>query len=70
MLYICIMKAYLKIINGIIIPEVHTSLVVVCNDLGVSYDSAARGKRHWLTDNKLIEIKELEIIKIKGRGKK
>lgn len=64
------MRAYLGIINGKIDSEGSTSLKLICDKVGVSYNSAVRGKRHWSKDNIHTEVLELEIVKIKGRGKK
>lgn len=48
----------------------YTSLAYTCEILNVSYDSATRGKRHWLNDNQALEIKEVQVVKIKNRGRK
>lgn len=47
-----------------------TSLRECCEDANVSYNSASRGKRTWLTDKGVITVVELEVQKIKGRGRK
>lgn len=77
-MYICAMKVYIGIDNGVIRDKGHTSLEAMCRDMKVSYDSAVRGKRVWVDSTKesiahppvVREIKEVDVEKIKGRGKK
>lgn len=64
------MKAYLGFKNNELNNIGFTSLIGVCNEMNVSYDSAARGKRKWINENDVIEIKEINIVKIKNRGRK
>ena len=71
------MKAYLTIKNNEINPIANTSLLIACQTLEVSYDSAVRGKRIWHKkdclheiNDSILEIKEIEIVKIKNRGRK
>ena len=64
------MKVFIGINNNIINDTGFTSLLGVSDEMGVPYDSAVRGKRKWIKGNDLIEIKEIEIVKIKNRGKK
>lgn len=71
-MYICPMKVYIGVVNGKIKPEGYTSLQALCKELGVSYDSAVRGKREWAYRvnqvSTIIEICEIVVVKIKGRG--
>ena len=70
-MYIRAMKIYIATTNGIIDLTGYTSLATICDKLGVSYDSAARGKRTWTTkDNQALAILEITVVKIKGRGRK
>lgn len=64
------MKSYIIIVNKEVSPLSYTSLLQTCNEAGVPYNSATRGKRQWVKKGVLIEIKEIEVIKIRGRGKK
>jgi hypothetical protein len=63
------MRAYISIIGGKVLVESYTSLSLICKNVGVSYNSAVRGKRVWVLDGVILEIKEIDVIKIKGRGK-
>jgi hypothetical protein len=64
------MKVFICIENGSINQIGFTSLLAACECVGVSYDSAARGKRVWVNDYNVKIIKEVEITKIKNRGRK
>jgi len=65
------MKAYLLFVNHqILAPIGYTSLHSACNKIEVSYFSAVRGKRKWVREDKVLEIVEIDVQKIKGRGKK
>jgi len=64
------MKVYIIIKNKDVSEFGYTSLAETCDKGGVSYDSAVRGKRIWIVKGDVVEIKEIEIVKIKGRGNK
>ena len=64
------MKAYIATINGNVQPTVYTSLKETCKAIGVSYDSAVRGKKLWDKDGELISLTEVQIKKIKRGGKR
>ena len=65
------MKVYICTDSKGVRERVYTSLVGACEELGVSYDSAARGKRLWLDLGGIPmakEIKDAEVVRISGRG--
>ena len=62
------MKIYIGIRNYVSEKDCYTSLSAISEKLGVSYDSALKGKRMWLLGDDFVEIKELELHKIRGRG--
>ena len=65
------MKAYLLLVEKQLLkPCAYTSLSYACDLLGVSYHSGSKGKRMWVKENRVYEIIEIQIHKIKGRGKK
>jgi hypothetical protein len=64
------MKVYIILKEGKLGDVCYTSLEGVCGEGGVSYDSALRGKRKWIVGGFFVEIKELDVEKIRGRGKK
>lgn len=64
------MKVYTTLVNGKLSLMAYTSLKQCCNDTpGVSYNSAIRGKRNWIWNDNVIQICELKVYKIKGRGR-
>ncbi len=46
-----------------------TSLSDACASVGVSYHSAARKKRMWAKNGEMITLHDVDVKKIKGRGK-
>lgn len=65
-------KAYILIKNSQVQPDAFTALKALCDRYAIPYDSAIRdGKRVWVMPNEdVYMIKELVVIKIKGRGRK
>lgn len=63
------MKVYVGLKDLEIYTLAYTSLISICKDLGVSYNSASTGKRVWVKDGVIIQIKDVEVVKIKNRGK-
>lgn len=63
------MKGYIIQIDFKVQPQVYVSLSVLCNDYGVNYSSASKGKRKFIIKNEVIIITECEIIKIKRKRK-
>ncbi len=64
------MKVYICAINSIVDEHGYTSLLGACELLGVSYDSASKGKRVWAKPGEIKTIQEINIVKIKNRGRK
>lgn len=63
-IYLAMPTAFDKPIKGF------TSLLGACEYLGVSYYSATKGRRAWVKNNTSCLITEVELVKIKGRGRK
>lgn len=66
------MKVYVVQINTEVRRKVFTSLKAACDDWGLNYSSASKGKRLFVRKNKehvgaIIVITECDLIKIKGR---
>lgn len=54
--------------EGIGLPDqCHTSLRQLCSEKGISYSTAVRGKSIFKSKEKHIIIKQIDVIKIKGR---
>jgi hypothetical protein len=66
---------YIYFKDKILVPKAYSSLKGLCEDAGIKYSSASRGKRNFIKPGFLqmgsteIEVVELDHIKIKGRGK-
>ena len=58
------MIIYIVIKAGTYPNEAHTTLKAACDDAGVSYSSAKRGKRTW----EGINIKDITLLKVSTRG--
>ncbi len=54
---------FISIIDGSVNPHAYTCLKSACDEVGVCYDSAVRGKRVWARGETAIQIKELHLIK-------
>lgn len=63
-------KVYTILINSEPIVEAYTSLTALCDAYNVPYYSANRGKREFLIAGKAVKIVVLNVVKIKGRGRK
>jgi len=64
------MDGYVITIDNKVLDTVYTSLKAACAFAGVSYASANKGKRIWIKLGKVITITDVEILKIKNRGRK
>jgi hypothetical protein len=64
------MTIYIAILNNKPMTFGYTGLRQLCRELKVGYDSAVRGNRTWIKNGVVIKIHEVEVIKIKGRGRK
>jgi hypothetical protein len=61
------MNIYVLIINGAV-KNVYSNIKGACDDAGVCYSSAIRGKRTWQKDDQMIYIAVHTLIKAANRG--
>lgn len=62
------MTVYTFTINGVQHQTAYTSLKRCCENAGLPYASAWKGKRCWAKNTSIITLIELPVEKIKGRG--
>lgn len=61
---------FIALIDNDVFKDAHTSLKGICEAIGVSYSVASRGKRVFIDNqDRIIKIAEVQIIKVKGRGR-
>lgn len=63
------MILYAILIENELKQDVYTSIKAISYLYSVPYRSALSGKRLFLVNGKKVEIRELKLNKIKGRGK-
>ena len=63
------MQIYAILIENQLKDDVYTSIKAICYTHNIPYRSALSGKRVFLVDKTKIEIRELRLNRIKGRGK-
>lgn len=62
------MTVFIIVHKGEVYSEVYTSLSMACENFGLSYSSASKGKRVFVNDkNEITTITEARVCKIKGR---
>lgn len=61
------MKLYSALFNGSPCGLVYTSIVGLCRDQSIPYSSVSKGKRILIAEKVIVQIYELELVKIKGR---
>lgn len=62
------MTVFIVVHKGEVCNEVYTSLSMACENFGLSYSSASKGKRVFVNDkNEVTTITEARVSKIKGR---
>ncbi len=66
--YTCRMNIYVSTVNGIVNDRGFTSLKDICEAIGVPYGTASHGKRRWVRNSLTVDIKKIEVVKIKGRN--
>jgi hypothetical protein len=54
-------------VNGVMKEEVYTTLKKACDEAGVSYSSASKGKRVFVEMVRMVVITELSVVKMKGK---
>lgn len=66
--YVFLSEMYVVSINSEIQEKAFTGLKNACIEYGINYSLASRGKRKFIVGGKFIHIKEIELVKITGRG--
>lgn len=62
------MTVFVIVHKGEVYSEVYTSLKTACENFGLSYSSASKGKRVFVNDkDEITTITEARVSKIKGR---
>lgn len=62
------MTVFVVVHKGEVYSEVYTSLSMACENFGLSYSSASKGKRVFVNNkNEVTTITEARVSKIKGR---
>lgn len=62
-------RIYLCLMEGDVVGSGYVSLRELCREMGISYNSAKRGRREFVVDGRVVYLRSVKVERIKGRGR-